>query len=116
MLLTLHTFVVAWTLGLVVSAYTGTTTFDSILLAHPSPSICPTESREWQPDGNYIACCDNYWGTHTLTSGRGPGGTTVYACCYSGYTCTGAVSLMKDWTIDANSMRARTTAMLQHTG
>ncbi|KAK4187768.1 hypothetical protein QBC35DRAFT_219630 [Podospora australis] len=87
-------------------AYDGTTTFDSILVAHPSPTFCPPNEHyadhDWQPDGSYIACCNNWLGTATLTSGRGPGGTSVYACCKSGYTCIAPVSVMKDWSIDAD--------------
>ncbi|KAK4159398.1 hypothetical protein QBC43DRAFT_361925 [Cladorrhinum sp. PSN259] len=102
-------FIVIWALSLVmISAYEGTTTFDSILVAHPSPTFCPPAkdfalpARAWHPDENYIACCNDWAATYTLTSGRGPGGTSVYACCRSGYTCTAPVSLMMDWSIDGN--------------
>ena len=76
-----------------------TTTFDTILLAHPEPSICPSPSLGgyYVPDADYIVCC---WPTNTRTTARGPGGRTVYACCESGAMCTGAAPVMSDWRLD----------------
>ncbi|KAK0715082.1 hypothetical protein B0H67DRAFT_233817 [Lasiosphaeris hirsuta] len=81
-----------------------TTTFDSILVAHPSPTICPPPKGldSYIPDANYIACCNHFLGAQALTTGLGPGSQPVYACCVSGYTCTAPVSLMKDWSIDSS--------------
>jgi len=86
------------------TGYDGTTTFDSILLAHSSPTICPSpkDFDSYIPDASYIACCNHWFGPHTLTTGVGPGAQPVYACCMSGYTCTAPVSLMKDWSVDSN--------------
>ncbi|KAM7183292.1 hypothetical protein V8F33_013682 [Rhypophila sp. PSN 637] len=88
----------------VALGYDGTTTFDSILLAHSSPTFCPSpvDMTSWAVDAGYLACCDNYNGEHTLTTGLGPGSKPLYACCLSGYSCTAPVSLMKDWVVDLN--------------
>ncbi|KAM7212795.1 hypothetical protein V8F06_011830 [Rhypophila decipiens] len=98
--------IAAWVLvSSVALGYDGTITFDSILLAHPSPTFCPSHTNlwaSWTPDSNYLACCDNRFNTHTLTTGIGPGGKPLYACCQSGYTCTAPVSLMKEWSMDSN--------------
>ncbi|KAK4207495.1 hypothetical protein QBC37DRAFT_406161 [Rhypophila decipiens] len=106
--------IAAWVLvSSVALGYDGTITFDSILLAHPSPTFCPSHTNlwaSWTPDSNYLACCDNRFNTHTLTTGIGPGGKPLYACCQSGYTCTAPVSLMKEWSMDSNAPPPTPTA------
>ncbi|KAF2241973.1 hypothetical protein BU26DRAFT_162439 [Trematosphaeria pertusa] len=72
--------------------------FDTILVAHAEPTICPTAiiGGEWIPDNDYIVCC--YKG-ETRTTAQGQGGKTVYACCQQDATCTGAASVMSDWSV-----------------
>ncbi|KAF2678788.1 hypothetical protein K458DRAFT_135068 [Lentithecium fluviatile CBS 122367] len=85
-------------------AYSGTTTFDTILVAHPEPTICPepTVGLDYAPDADYVVCCYNGLISATKTTATGPGGKTIYACCEDGYTCTGAASVMSDWSVDSN--------------
>jgi hypothetical protein len=83
-----------------------TTTFESILVAHTAAPYCPTPSAgtTWNADVNYIACCEDgpLW-TMTLTTAIGYGKQTVYACCETGYSCTGVPTPMSDWTLNAKS-------------
>jgi len=85
-------------------AYDGTMTFDTILLAHAEPTICPSPSvgLQYAPDADYEVCCYNGFPSATKTTAKGPGGKTVYACCEDGYTCTGAAPVMSDWSMDSN--------------
>jgi len=89
------------------SAFQGTVSFGSILIAHAEPTICPTPllGGWWVPDDNYIICCEEFanFPRGTLTTAKGPGGKTMYACCGDGYTCTGPAPLMSDWSLDPNS-------------
>ena len=71
-----------------------------IIVAHASnpASACPT-SYGWGPDASNIACCVTISTTAgdlpaTLTSSGGE-----YGCCVQGYTCTGAMASMMDWSI-----------------
>ncbi|KAF1837925.1 hypothetical protein BDW02DRAFT_65501 [Decorospora gaudefroyi] len=86
-----------------VLAYDGTTTFDTILVAHAEPTICPDpDVLNFTPDTDYIVCCRNSYPSATKTTAKGPGGKTIYACCRDGYTCTGAAAVMSDWNVDSN--------------
>lgn len=76
-----------------------TTDFEEIYIAHDAPTICPTS---YKPDESYIACCGDSILRATLTTGMGPGHTPMYACCMEGDSCTGAISLMVDWSYDDN--------------
>ncbi|KAF2260355.1 hypothetical protein CC78DRAFT_584916 [Lojkania enalia] len=97
-----RTSLFALNFGTAVFAYT--TTFNDILVAHAEPSICPEpELGGWYtPDVDYIVCCFGGDPGYTKTTAKGPGDKTIYACCESMATCTGAASVMKDWSIDSN--------------
>jgi hypothetical protein len=96
--------------ALKLTSAAGTTIFDPILIAHAEPSICPSPTgigRTYTPDPDYLVCCDAGFPGNTRTTAKGPGGKTVYACCASGYICTGAAPVMSDWSIDVNGKAFR---------
>ncbi|KAH7333518.1 hypothetical protein BKA65DRAFT_553880 [Rhexocercosporidium sp. MPI-PUGE-AT-0058] len=94
-------------LAVLASAYDGTTTYNSILVAHTAAPYCPTPiiGAAWNVDENYIACCETWANGYsmTLTTATGFGKQLVYACCLSAYTCSGAPQPMSDWTLDSHT-------------
>lgn len=94
-----------------VRAYDGTTIFDTILLAHPEPTYCPspTVGHVFTPDANYAVCCYDGFPSVTQTTATGPGGKKIYACCMDGYSCTGAAPVMSDWSIDKAGRHTKPT-------
>ena len=103
-------FLAVLLLAPLVYANDGTTTFDTILLAHAEPSICPSIDAgvNFKADSDYIVCCYNGLPSATRTTAKGSGGKTVYACCEVDYTCTGAAPVMSDWSVDSNGKRYNT--------
>ncbi|KAM7193197.1 hypothetical protein V8F33_007897 [Rhypophila sp. PSN 637] len=86
--------------------FISTTRYQTALTTHAGQPACPTPGDgnlpSWYPDDKYEYCCRTQSGAgyvETLTSGPGPGGKSLTACCQRGFLCTGAAPFVFDWSM-----------------
>ncbi|KAM7212918.1 hypothetical protein V8F06_011673 [Rhypophila decipiens] len=86
--------------------FISTTGYQTALRVHAGQPACPTPGDgslpSWYPDDKYEYCCRTQSGAgyvETLTSGPGPGGKSLTACCQRSFLCTGAAPFVFDWSM-----------------